>query len=106
MNTDTPRIIAFLKGSFHHRDDELEKLYCFGEQLERELNAANAEIERLKNKPCDFCNESPQTENEKAYYEKYGNAPPDQVPSVDEWRREISIINPPSNNPVEIQGAS
>jgi hypothetical protein len=66
------------------------ELRDFMRDLERELNAANAEIERLKSKSCDFCNETPQTENEKLFLEKYGDAPASKFPSTDESRSSAS----------------
>ena len=49
----------------------------------RELMAEN---EELKTKSCDFCNEPPQTEAERYYLEKYGDAK--ELPSHEEWQKE------------------
>jgi hypothetical protein len=60
-------------------------------KLERELTAmteqrdeALKEMEQLKQKPCEFCRELPQTENEKAYWQEFNNTL-GQLPSMDEW---------------------
>ena len=54
MNTDTPRTEEQRKWSIRdpYADDVKSAVDMeFAKRLERELNAANAEIERLKNQP-------------------------------------------------------
>ena len=43
-----PRTDAFANQSFKDREDELDKLYDFARQLERELNAIKEELEEAK----------------------------------------------------------
>ena len=74
-----------------HETKRMKPIYDEMVKLERELNAAKAEIERLKSKSCDFCNETPQTENEKLFLEKYGDAPASEISSTDVWRKLLNL---------------
>ncbi len=53
-------------------------------EYREQRDEALKEIEQLKQKPCEFCRELPQTENEKAYCQEFGNTL-GQLPSMDEW---------------------
>ena len=57
----------------------------FGPESGEETYAkVKAERDALKTKRCDFRNELPQTENEKAYYEKFKNTL-GELPTMAEW---------------------
>jgi hypothetical protein len=53
-------------------------------EYREQRDEALKEIEQLKQKPCEFCRELPQTENEKAYWREFNNTL-GQLPSMDEW---------------------
>jgi hypothetical protein len=74
--------------NIHTCHDNCQRIACV---LRRELTAmteqrdeALKEIKQLKQKPCEFCRELPQTENEKAYCQEFSNTL-GQLPSINEW---------------------
>jgi hypothetical protein len=75
--TDTPETDNLARGN-HVVPTE------FAQQLERERDEARQEVAELKQKPCEFCRELPQTENEKAYCQEFSNKL-GELPSMDEW---------------------
>lgn len=91
--SDTPRTddAAFVACNYKRGLVDVVDL-DFSEQLERELNEAKAEIERLKNKRCKFCRELPQTENEKAYLAEFGDKKGD-LPTMEEWLLTKQILS-------------
>jgi hypothetical protein len=63
---------------------DLERELATVTEQRDKLVEALKEMEQLKQKPCEFCRELPQTENEKAYWQEFNNTL-GQLPSMDEW---------------------
>jgi uncharacterized protein (DUF3084 family) len=53
-------------------------------KVTEQRDEARQEVAELKQKPCEFCRELPQTEDEKAYCQEFSNTL-GQLPSMDEW---------------------
>ena len=94
------RWVDALDKAIEHRDLWREangKIRYYAKQLERELAAmteqrddAREEIKQLKEKRCEFCQQLPQTENEKAYASEFADKK-GELPIMDEWLQKQAL---------------